>query len=321
MRNMPRFHPSVLAIFLVASACAIETRAPGPIIAREQFATTPDSVRLYYRTIGNGPSTVIAPFALFHESALDSLARSHRVVTYDPRGRGRSDSVPPSKVSLNHLLLDFETVRQAVGAEKVAIIGWSGGGMEMFVYAMRNPQRVGRLVQLAPVAPRFAPYGAQMMEDRTKRTDSTRLAALRREIAAGAFGPDSAALCRAQSLVTTPAMFANPASLPPIPDVCGFRNEHPGRLNTYFGALFQSINGYDWRDSLPRVTIPRLVIHGERDNIPLAGNQEWVTGQANARILVIEGAGHWPHYERPAETIRAISEFLAGRWPQLGTAR
>ena len=41
------------------------------------------------------------------------------------------------------------------------------------------------------------------------------------------------------------------------------------------------------------VTVPRLVIHGARDNTPLAGNREWVAGQANVRLLVIEGAGHW----------------------------
>jgi pimeloyl-ACP methyl ester carboxylesterase len=62
---------------------------------------TPDGVRLYYRISGTGPETVLAPFALFHESALDPLARRGRqIVAYDPRGRGRSDSVPPEKVSL-----------------------------------------------------------------------------------------------------------------------------------------------------------------------------------------------------------------------------
>jgi proline iminopeptidase len=218
-------------------------------------------------------------------------------------------------VSLTHLLLDFETVRQAVGAEQVSIIGWSGGGMETFVYTLRNPNRVTRLVQLAPVAARFVPYGGLMIADRRARTDSAAAASFNARQRAGAFGTDSAALCRAADSVSAPPLFANPATRPSTPDVCRFPNEYPARLGAYFGALFASIDGYDWRDSLSSVTIPRLVIHGARDNSPLVGQEEWVAGQSNARLLVIENAGHWPHYEQPGETLAAIRTFLRGSWP------
>ncbi len=110
-----------------------------PLSVQEGYAITPDSVRLYYRVADDGEETVPAPFALFHGTALDSLARGRRIVTYDPRGRGRSDSVAPERVSLDLLLGDLETIRRTVGAERVAIIGWSGGGMEMFVYACETP--------------------------------------------------------------------------------------------------------------------------------------------------------------------------------------
>lgn len=83
----------------------------------------------------------------------------------------------------------------------------------------------------------------------------------------------------------------------------------------------ESIAGFDWTDSLPLVArIPRLVIHGARDNTPLAGNREWVAGQPNARILVVEGAGHWPHYEQPAQVLPAIDQFLEGHWPKESVA-
>src|SRR5262249_27210463 len=134
--SMPRFCAVAIFSLLLGAGFAgvrasAQTAQPAPPVV-ERYAVTSDSVRLYYRIAGSGSETVLAPFALFHGSALDRLARGRRIVTYDPRGRGRSDSVPPEKVSLDKLLLDLETVRQAVGAEQVALIGWSGGGMEMF---------------------------------------------------------------------------------------------------------------------------------------------------------------------------------------------
>lgn len=300
---------AVIFATLLAS-CQTTSRAPV-----ESFATTPDGVRIYYRSVGAGEEVVIAPFALYHGDALDPLADGRRVVTYDPRGRGRSDAAPLETLSLERLLVDFETVRAAVGAESVAIVGWSGAGMEMFAYALRNPERVAALVQLAPVAARFDPYGGMMMEDRDRRTDVARRADYRRRLEEGEFKSDPAAQCRAEAAVTIPPLLADPADAARIPDVCDFANEHPDALAAYFGALFPSIAGYDWRAALAQDRPRRLVIHGAEDNIPLAGNREWVAGAPNARLLVIEDAGHFPHYEQPERTLSAIEAFLDGNWP------
>jgi pimeloyl-ACP methyl ester carboxylesterase len=80
----------------------------------------------------------MAPFALFHGVRFDGLAApGFRVVTYDPRGRGRSAPVTPDRVSLSQLHSDFDAVGRAVGVDAVAAIGWSGAGMELFV--LTNP--------------------------------------------------------------------------------------------------------------------------------------------------------------------------------------
>lgn len=309
----------------VASGCATRAAADGaPLLAVAELATlpvaegeavTPDGVRLHYRVAGAGDEVVIAPFALYHGHSLDRLARGRRIVTYDPRGRGRSAAVPPAKVSLDALLTDLDTIRRAVGAERAAIIGWSGAGMETFVYALRHPRRVTRLVQLAPVAPRFVPYGAQMMADRRARTDAAASAAYEARVRSGAFAGRPAEQCRASNAVSIPPLLADPAGAALIPDVCGSPNEHSEALGAYFGALFATIDGYDWRGSLASVAIPRLIVHGARDNIPLAGSEEWVRGQPNARLVVIGGAGHFPAYEQPEATLDAIAAFLDGEWP------
>ena len=298
-----------------AAGRLLTARQAAAIPIRESVATTPDGVRLYYRVAGARGPVVIAPFALYHGASMDRLAKGRRIVTYDPRGRGRSQAVPPDRVSLDLLLTDLDTVRRAVGADKAAIIGWSGAGMETFVYALRNPGRVTRLVHLAPVAPRFVPYGSEMMADRQKRTDAAARSALQARVDAGAFRDDPAAECRARNEVSQPPLLADPARWRIVPDVCRSANEHPATIGAYFGGLFASIDGYDWRSSLAKVTIPRLVIHPLQDNIPLAGNREWVIGQRNARIMTVDRSGHFPLYEQPEATLSAIATFLDGRWP------
>ena len=307
--------PSATAETPMAAARLLTPAQARAVPVSEGYTASPDGVRLYYRVVGAGDEVVLAPFALYHGTALDRLATGRRIVTYDPRGRGKSDTVPPGKVSRDLLLTDLDAVRRAVGADKVAIIGWSGGGMETFVYALNNPGRVTRLVQLAPVAPRFDPYSAQMTADRQKRTDPAAKAAFEAKAKAGEYAKNSAEECRAAREVTRPALFFDRAKAALVPDECASNNEHLDTIGAYFGALFKSIQGFNLVPSLAKVTIPRLVIHPLQDNIPFEGNKEWVRGQPNARLLTIDQSGHFPLYEQPDETLRAIATFLDGNWP------
>jgi pimeloyl-ACP methyl ester carboxylesterase len=312
---MIRFAALLIGALPLASLSTAPAFAEEASLVTEGYATTPDGIRLYYRIAGSGEETVIAPFALYHGTALDALADGRRVVTYDPRGRGRSQAAPLDGLSLDTLLGDLDAVRQAVGAEKVALIGWSGGGMETFVYALRNPGRVTRLVQLAPVGARAQPYTDEMGADRERRMDAAANAALQAQIAQGTFAGDPAGQCRAENAVFSPALMADPAKAALLPDVCASPNEQPPAIGEYFGALWPAISSFDWRASLDEVTIPRLVVYPLQDNIPRAGVEEWVRGQANARIVYLDGSGHFPHYEQPQATIAAIARFLAGEWP------
>jgi len=301
----------LLLLPLVAAAAIAEERK---LTITESTAVAADGTRIYYRVAGSGNDVVLAPFAVLHGAQLDGLASAkRRIVTYDPRGRGRSATVPPEKVSLDLLLSDLEAVRKAVDAESIAIIGWSGGGMETFVYTLRNPDRVTRLVQLAPVGPRAG--FEVVMRDRERRTDAAARAKLRDEIERGAYASRDAELCRAQAAVVLPATLADPARFDELPDVCMHPNEWDANLGPYFGALMASFGDYDWRPDIAKVTIPRLVLHGAQDNIPLASSEDWVRGAPNARLLVIENSGHWPAYEQQQQTLAAIDRFLNGEWP------
>lgn len=314
--------PAALFLALAVVVLSATALAPGaPSLGAQTpvwdgYVTTPDGVRLYHRIVGDGPEVVLVPVATFHGTRLDALANDRRrIVLFDPRHRGRSGRGDLASVSLDRQIADVEAVRGAVGAERVDLIGWSGLGMELWAYALRHPERVRRIVQLAPIPPRQEPWIGRMVADRAVRLDSAALEDFGARVAAGAFTDDPEGRCQESNRIEWAATFADPARVDEAPDVCKLPNEWGQNLGPYFDALLGSFGAYDWRPSLDSVPVPRLVIHGAQDNIPLEGNMEWVEGRPEARILVVEGAGHWPHYERPEEVLRAIDAFLGGEWP------
>jgi proline iminopeptidase len=236
-------------------------------------------------------------------------------VFYDPRARGRSEASDRSLVTIDRQVADLESLRASLSIDSMTLIGWSGLGMEMFVYAMRHPDRVRQLVQVAPVAARDAPHNARAYATRLANTDTAALRMLRERRAGGEFATDPAGHCRALNAVTMPVNFADRSYADSIPDTCRFPNEYPDSLGPLFDALLGSFRGYDWRDSAQALPVGRLVIHGAEDAFPLEGSQEWVAPGSNARLLVIDGAGHFPFVERPEVFFPAIESFLRGNWP------
>ena len=312
-------HRSARGVGLLVAAQALAASLPPSGNAQPKSvigsAITPDSVRLWYRVVGSGAQTVVIPAALYHRRTLDQLARGRRLVLYDPRGRGLSDTIPPTRASLDYEVKDIESIRLAVGAERMALVGWSGSGLGTFTYALRHPERVTRLIMLAPLAPRRTPYLDQMLANRRSRVDSAGQARLDARVAAGEFKGKEPELCREISRLNDSAVFGDRAMAHLTPDVCDSPNEWPSRNGPYSRAMFVSLGDYDWRPDIPKVTVPILYVHGDRDTFPLDGSREWAAGRPNARLLVLPGAGHWLQYERPVELIRALERFLEGGWP------
>jgi proline iminopeptidase len=63
------------------------------------------------------------------------------------------------------------------------------------------------------------------------------------------------------------------------------------------------------------VTAPVLVIHGLADPIPVEASKAWAYSYPNARLLLIEKAGHITHVERPDVFFPAVETFLHGSFP------
>ena len=135
---------------------AVAAVLASPSAPQGEYVTTEDGVRLHYHVVGSGSPVVIVPGGLFLERDFAHLAHGRTIVFYDMRGRGRSDRVKDStRISIGHDVRDLEAVRQKIGAERVALIGWSYLGMMVMRYAAEHPDRVGRVIQIGPIPSQY----------------------------------------------------------------------------------------------------------------------------------------------------------------------
>ncbi len=64
-------------------------------------------------------------------------------------------------------------------------------------------------------------------------------------------------------------------------------------------------------DRLSEINVPTLVLAGCDDFIyPPEHQAELAAKIPNARLVLIDRAGHNPHDEQPAEVIRAVRDFM-----------
>jgi pimeloyl-ACP methyl ester carboxylesterase len=110
-----------------------------------------------------------------------------------------------------------------------------------------------------------------------------------------------------------PTFSANPAATATtLERLCELETEWPDRQQKFFAAFMPSIATLDLRARIPELTMPRLVIHGDRDLIPLEGVREWLQGAPTpVKLVVVPGADHASFIDQPVPVLAAIEEFLA----------
>lgn len=127
--------------------------------------TRPDGVRIAYEVVGSGdPTVMLLPSApIVHsrqwKGQVPYLSRSHRVVTFDGRGNGRSDRpVDPDAYRVECLVEDIEAVLDATETPAAVLVGLCGDGVwPAIAFATAHPARVLGLVVFAAGVPLLSP--------------------------------------------------------------------------------------------------------------------------------------------------------------------
>jgi pimeloyl-ACP methyl ester carboxylesterase len=222
---------------------------------------------------------------LFWDPFLDSLAAAHRVIAPEHPGAGQSSGLEHVE-DLWDLVLYYNEFLDTLGIGKATLVGHSFGGMVAAEIAATNPERVERLVLIAPIG---------LWRDDHPVPDISGMPPenLPGLVLADPQGPLAAML--------------------PAPDPTD-----PEQLFTA-AMTMASILQFIWplpdkglHKRLYRVKAPTLVVWGAQDALvhPAYGD-DFVAAIADARLEVIDGAGHLPQLEQPERTIGVVTKFLA----------
>ena len=219
----------------------------------------------------------------------EPLAARHRVYALDLPGHGTS-SKDVGDGSVDRLADAVVGVLDAIGAERAHLVGHSLGGAAAVAATARNPRRISSLTLIAPSG-----FGSAINFGYLRGFAD---AQTRRELK-----PLIGQLFADESLVTRKV----------IDDLLAYKRlDGVGEaLHALLGTL---LDGDKQRaDSAAAVTViggvvPVTVVWGSADRIIPPAQAESVAG---AVCYLLDGAGHMPHMERPAEVQAAIEEAIA----------
>ena len=303
-----------------AGAGAAVSRAPAAAASSEGHIDAGNGVRLFYRARGAGPDTLVVihggpGFTMdYFLDDLTPLARNRVLIFYDQRGIGGSTLVSDSlALTGERYAEDLEALRKHFGMAKVNVLGHSWGAGVVALYAQRYPERIGRvlLVGAMPLTQGalVKAFGAMAAARDSASTARMAAAYAAREADPGSYGP-----CRDYYVIWFTPFFGDPAAMQRSKgDFCdGTPESRRNKMAAVDRYTFASLGAYDWRAAARTIAAPALVIHGDRDPLPLDGAREWAALMPDARILVLPGIGHFSYVEAPGQFFAAADAFLAG---------
>jgi pimeloyl-ACP methyl ester carboxylesterase/predicted glycosyltransferase len=276
-----------------ADALPFETVQP----ACEGFVDR-DGVKIWYAVWGkSGPWIAFAPpFQIVHSQMLKGtvpyLSRHFRVITTDGRGNGRSDRPTGQEAySFDHFHADFVAVLDAVGVERVALIGISAAAMTVLRLAAEQPLRVTHVVTAGGFA------------DSVPSDDKI---AQRLKMEGELLRGDWPAYV--DWFMGT--IFSEPHSTKAYEDGVRYGWATSAEwLNWCRNAWMNN----DVRELARRVSCPTLVIHGDEDRrVPYAKGQAIHELVPASKLLSIAGGGHVTAARDPVVFNRALREFVEG---------
>ena len=272
---------------------------------RIHYATTTDGVRLAWADAGAGPPLVKAANWMTHlEDEWQSPVWQHwmrffsehfRFIRHDERGCGMSDS-RTGNLSLDQWVADLDAVIGAAQpAEPVTLLGISQGAATCAMYAVRHPERVGRLILYGGYARGWAHRDATIGRTYRAMVDLVRVG----------WGKENPTFRQLFTSRFIPG--GTPEQLQWFNELC--RKTTTGEIAA---NLLEARAEMDVRDSLGRITVPTLVMHARGDEVqPVEEGHLLAAGIPGAEFIELDSRNHILLEHEPAwqRFCEAVLEF------------
>lgn len=245
---------------------------------------TRDGVRIYYEEHGQG-----VPLLLSHgfgastgmwQGQIEALHDTHRLIPWDMRGHGNSDS-PDDQAVYSHAqtVEDMRAILEHLRIDRAVIAGHSLGGFMSLAFYVKYPERVKALV-LQGCGPGYRNPEARAtwntrVEERARRFEAQGLAAL---------GGGSEVRVSTQR------------------SAAGLARAARGILAQQDASVIEI---------LPRISVPVLILIGAEDTPFLNGSNYMASRIPHVTKVVIPDAGHGANVEQPDMVNGLLRHFLA----------
>lgn len=224
-----------------------------------------------------------------------ALSQSHRVIRFDLPGSGLSPPDPENDYRDQRVIALLLALMDEKAIARASLIGHSIGGRIAWRAAADHPERIEKLVLIAPDG--FASPGFEYGR-----------------------APETSMLLNVMRYVLPKAMlrsnlaqsYGDPAALTgPTVDRYYDLMLAPGSRQALLNRLEQTVLA-DPRPLLERIARPVLLVWGEQDGlIPFSNAQDYLDHLPDARLVSFPGLGHVPHEEAPETTLPPVAEFLS----------
>jgi 3-oxoadipate enol-lactonase len=251
------------------------------------IAVAHDGTRLHYVVEGSGPPIVLVGGKT---SSIDgawwryipALARRFKIIAFDNRGAGQSDK-PNAPYSIGLMVDDALIVLSAAGERSAHWFGISLGGMILQQLALDHPDAVRSLILTATHC------GGDRAVSAIPTPPELRDHPLRRY----------ANLYDARFILEHADWVKEDA-------------EHFGKMPLHaIARQDQAVKQHNVCDRLHEVSKPALILHGRQDRmVPPARGQDLARRLPNARLHVLDPAGHQVHSEQFATVLKLVTEFV-----------
>jgi pimeloyl-ACP methyl ester carboxylesterase len=309
--TLPRLAASLLIAILGLAgvthwrASAREAAAETDFPPSGQFVTV-DGLRLHYEIAGQGPDLVLIHGASgslrdLTFSLRDRLTDRYRVIAVDRPGLGHSDPLPDTRLAAQARFIKAGVAQ--LGVTEPIVLGQSYGGAVALAWALEGGPKA-----LVLVGSPSMPWPGKL--DLWYRVTATPVGRALAVPLASAYVPESYVRS------ATAAVFA-PDPVPPGYDA--FLGSPLTLRRTTLATNVAQVNTLraelvTMEPRYPTLTLPVELVHGTDDTIvPLHIHSDPLSRLLpNARLTVIDGAGHMPHHAH-ADTVNTAIDRAALR--------